>query len=53
MMERLTNYYADVSLLEGKDAYGINGDISTDSFKFFDKCTQSTFEACDDTMPPK
>ena len=53
MMDRLTNYYADASLLEGKDTYGVKGDISTDSFQMFDNCTQSIFEAHSDTMPPK
>ena len=39
MMERLTNYYADASLLEGEDTYGIKGEISTDSYQMFDNCT--------------
>ena len=53
MMERMTNYYADASLIEGKDTYGVKGDIFTDSFQFFDNCTRSIFEACCDTMLPK
>ena len=39
IMVRLTNYFADYSLLEGEDTYGIKGDISTDSFQMFDNCT--------------
>ena len=35
MMERLTNYYDDASILEDKD----KGDISTNSFQMFDNCT--------------
>ena len=36
MMERLTNYYANASLLEGEEIYGVNGDISNVSFQIFD-----------------
>ena len=39
MIEILTNYYADASFLEGKDTYGIKGEISTDSYQMFDNCT--------------
>ena len=53
MMERLANYYADASLFEGEDTYGIKGAISTDSFQMFDNCTRSIFEARGATMPPK
>ena len=53
MMKRLNNYYADYPLLEGEDIYGVKGDISTDSFQIFDKCTQSIFEARSNTMIPK
>ena len=49
MMERLTNYYDDASILEDKD----KGDISTNSFQMFDNCTRSIFKARVDTMPPK
>ena len=51
-MDRLTNYYADASLLVGKNTYGVNGDISTNSFQMFDNCTLSIFKALSDTMPP-
>ena len=40
----LTNYYADASLLEGKDTY---------SFQMFDNCTRSIFEARGGNMLPK
>ena len=53
MIEILTNYYSDASLLEGEYAYGVKRDISTDSFQSFDNCTQSIFEARGDTMSPK
>ena len=53
MMERLTNYYADDSLLEVDNTYGVKGDIYTYSFQMFDNCTRSIFEALGDTMPPK
>ena len=53
MMERLNNYYAGDSLLEGEDTYVSKGDIYTDSFQIFDNCTRSIFEARGDTMPPK
>ena len=53
MMERLKNYYTDASLLEGEDAYGVKGEISTNSFQMFDNCTRSIFKARGDTMPPK
>ena len=41
MMERLTNYYADDSLLEGNITYGygVKGEIYTDSIQMFDKYT--------------
>ena len=52
-MERLNNYYADASLLEGEDTYDVKGDISNDSFQMFDNCTQPIFEYHSDTMPPK
>ena len=52
-MDILTNYYADASLLVGKNTYGVNGEISTNSFQMFDNCTLSIFKALSDTMPPK
>ena len=52
-MERLTNYYTDDSLLDGKDNYGVKGEISTFSFQMFDNCTQYIFEARSHTMTPK
>ena len=52
-MERLTNYYADSSLIEYKDAYSVKGDISTDSFQMFDNCTRSIFKSRGDTISPK
>ena len=53
MMEILTNYYVDASLLEDEDTYGVKGDISTDSFQMLDNCSRSIFEGRGDTMPPK
>ena len=53
MMEILTNYYVDASLLEGKDAYGVKEEISTDSFQMFNNFTRSIFKTFSDTMPPK
>ena len=53
MMERLTNYYADASLLEDEDTYGVYGYISTESFQILDNCTRSIFKALSDTMPPE
>ena len=52
-MDRLTNYYADASLIVGKNTYGVNGEISTNSFQMSDNCTLSIFKARGDTMPPK
>ena len=34
-MKKLTNYYADASLIDGKYTNGVKGDISNDSFQFF------------------
>ena len=53
MMERLPNYYADASIHKGKDTYGVNEDIYTDSFQMFDNCNRSIFEVYGDTMLPK
>ena len=52
-MERLPNYYADASIHKGKDTYGVNEDIYTDSFQMFDNCNRSIFEVYGDTMLPK